>query len=280
LIQEFEPFTFPMGFYAALADQSYTFPHYGVFSTELLRDYFRRHELGVFAEGREAGEHHSVAFANTITDVGRIDVQDLAGRSPKKLLFYARPEPHAARNMFELGIAALARAAQAGLFARGWELYGIGTVGSARTIPLGNGVAMRLLPRQTQETYREVLRGHDLGLALMYTPHPSLVPIEMASAGMWTVTNTFANKSETTLQAISSNLIAVPPTVEGVLHGLRQAVAQSDDLEQRVRGAQVNWSTSWEQSFHAGVMARIKEFVETGRTSTKAPASQEMPQAA
>ena len=29
----------------------------------------------------------------------------------------------------------------------------------------------------------------------MYTPHPSLVPIEMASAGMLTVTNTFENKT-------------------------------------------------------------------------------------
>ncbi len=280
LIQEFEPFTFPMGSYATLADQSYTFPHFGVFSTELLRDYFRRHGLGVFAEGPEAGERHSVAFENTITNVGPIAVSDLAGRSPKKLLYYARPEPHAARNMFELGIAALTRAAQAGLFASGWELYGIGTVGGARTIPLGYGVMMRLLPRQTQETYRDVLRSHDLGLALMYTPHPSLVPIEMASAGMWTVTNTFANKTEAALKAISSNLIAVPPTVDGVLHGLRQAVAQSDNYEERVRGACVSWSTTWEQSFHAGVMARIKEFFEAGRISGESPAGQELPQAA
>jgi hypothetical protein len=261
LIQEFESFTFPMGSYATLADQSYGFPHYGVFSTELLRDYFRCRGLGVFAAGPEAGEHQSVAFENTITDVGPVGVSDLAGRSPKKLLYYARPEPHAARNMFELGIAALARAAEAGLFAHGWELYGIGTVDGAHTIQLGHGVTMRLLPRQTQETYRDVLRGHDVGLALMYTPHPSLVPIEMASAGMWTVTNTFANKTEAALKAISSNLIAVPPTLDGIFHGLRQAVAQSDDYERRVRGACVNWSTGWEQSFHAGVLARIKEFL-------------------
>src|SRR5205807_669948 len=40
LIQEYEPFTFPMGSYAALAAQSYRFDHYALFSTELLRDYF------------------------------------------------------------------------------------------------------------------------------------------------------------------------------------------------------------------------------------------------
>ena len=37
LIQEYEPFTFPMGTYAALAEQSYGFEHFALFSTELLR---------------------------------------------------------------------------------------------------------------------------------------------------------------------------------------------------------------------------------------------------
>ncbi len=41
LIQEYEPFTFPMGTLASLADQSYSFPHYAIFSTDLLQDYFR-----------------------------------------------------------------------------------------------------------------------------------------------------------------------------------------------------------------------------------------------
>src|SRR5205085_8358164 len=48
LIQEFEPFTFPMGTLVALARESYTFPHFALYSTELLRDYFRRHGLGVY----------------------------------------------------------------------------------------------------------------------------------------------------------------------------------------------------------------------------------------
>ena len=53
LIQEYEPFTFPMGAFAALARQSYELPHFALFSTELLRDYFRVHGLGVFSDGSE-----------------------------------------------------------------------------------------------------------------------------------------------------------------------------------------------------------------------------------
>jgi glycosyltransferase involved in cell wall biosynthesis len=266
LIQEFETFTFPMGTYAALADQSYTLPHRAVFSTEFLRDYFRQHDLGVFAEGRELGEHHSMAFENTITAVGRITVPDIAGRLPKKLLYYARPEQHAARNMFEMGVAALTRAVKAGCFGKVWEFSGIGTVETAGRIPLGNGVVMHLLPRQSQETYREVLRAHDLGLSLMYTPHPSLVPIEMASAGMLTVTNTCGNKTANRLREISTNLIAVAPTLEGVQGGLQYAVANIENYEQRVRGAKVKWATSWDHAFHAQFMARLKEFMDEAST--------------
>ena len=50
LIQEYEPFIFPLGSAAALARQSYDLPHRALFSTALLRDYFAEHRIGVFAE--------------------------------------------------------------------------------------------------------------------------------------------------------------------------------------------------------------------------------------
>ena len=40
-IQEYEPFTFPMGSYYALAHESYSFPHVALFSSPTLREYFR-----------------------------------------------------------------------------------------------------------------------------------------------------------------------------------------------------------------------------------------------
>jgi hypothetical protein len=103
----------------------------------------------------------------------------------------------------------------------------------------------------------------------MYTPHPSLVPIEMASAGMLTVTNTCGNKTGDLLRAISTNLIAVAPTLEGVQEGLQLAVANIGDYEQRVRGARVTWATTWDQAFHAPFLDRLKEFLDcpSGRTA-------------
>ena len=267
LIQEFETFTFPMGAYAALADETYTYPHFAIFSTEFLRDYFRQRQLGVFSQQeRESGEQLSLAFQNAITSVGSISKSQIANRKPRRLLFYARPEPHAARNMFDLGILALGKAIEEGFFADDWEFNGIGTVGTSQSIPLPLGKRMMLLPRQSQAAYCEILRSHDIGLSLMYTPHPSLVPIEMASAGMLVVTNTFANKTSERLQEISTNIIAVEPTLKGILYGLREAVDRVNDYDHRVKGANVNWSTNWNLSFNDSVLAQIDVFIDRAIT--------------
>jgi glycosyltransferase involved in cell wall biosynthesis len=258
LIQEHEPVTFPMGSYAALADGSYDLPHAALFSTELLRDFFRARGLGVYAAGVEAGDRRSAAFENAITPIDPPSAAELAARSPRRLLFYARPEPHAARNMFELGMLALGRAAERGAFADGWTLHGIGTLGGARRLDLGGGAALELLPRTAQQEYAQVLRDHDVGLALMYTPHPSLVPIEMASAGMLTVTNSYANKTPEALAAISPNLRCAPPTIDGVADALCAATAAAGDVETRVRGSRVAWSADWDTSFGDELLARVE----------------------
>lgn len=261
LIQEYEPFTFPMGTFASLANQTYAFPHYAIFSTELLREYFRENRIGLFAAGNGAGENDSISFQNCISSVGEVRPEDLANRAPKKLLFYARPEDHAARNMFEIAVLSLAEAIRSGYFTGDWEFYGIGTVGGSARLELSNGVHMTLLPRQSQEAYRQVLRGHDLGLSLMYTPHPSLVPIEMAAAGMLVVTNTFANKTGEKLKAISANIIAAEPTIEGIAQGLKTAVSGVEDYGRRAQGSRVNWPTRWEDSFDEKFLSRIKQFI-------------------
>jgi glycosyltransferase involved in cell wall biosynthesis len=257
LVQEYEPFTFPMGTYAALARESYDLPHRALFSTELLRGWFRRHAIGVYAQEVEAGDRASIAFQNAITAVEPPAAEELRARQTRKLLFYARPEAHAARNMFELGALALSRAAGEGVL-DGIELHGIGTVQAGGRLDLGNGAVLDLLPRSGQAAYAQQLRDHDIGLALMYTPHPSLPPIEMASAGMLTVTNSFENKTADALSAISTNLIAAEPTVEGVVEGLRQAVAGAGDVERRVRGGAVDWSRDWAESFGDDVMERVE----------------------
>ena len=109
--------------------------------------------------------------------------------------------------------------------------------------------------------YGEMLGGYDVGLSLMYTPHPSLVPIEMASAGMLTVTNTFETKTAERLTAISANLIPAEPSIEGVVGGLAVAVGRVDDHAARIRGAAVDWSDDWEESLDGPIMSHVERLL-------------------
>lgn len=262
LVQEYEPFIFPMSSAAAMCRASYDLPHTALFSTDLLRDWFALNRIGVFAQGLDAGHGASATFDNAITPVGPREARDLRREGPKRLLFYARPEEHAARNLFEIGVMALDRALVAGRFA-GWDLVGVGTVepgGSELPLP-ASGRSLRLLPRSAQTDYADLLRSSDVGLALMYTPHPSLVPIEMAAAAMPTVTNTFENKDAAALARISSNLIAAEPSVDGVSAALAEAEERSRRLDQRAAGSRVNWPSGWAQALDDDVMVEVERLL-------------------
>ena len=262
LIQEYEPFTFVMGSWAAIARQTYDFPHFGLFSTSFLRGWFAARGEGVYAAGRERGDLDSVDFQNAITAVEPPSLGELRSRETRRLLFYARAEPHAKRNLFELGLIALSEAIERGIFGPEWEFFGVGSVEGRSRIALPRGMHLDVLERRAQVAYGRMLAEHDVGLSLMFTPHPSLVPIEMAAAGMLTVTNTFETKTAAALEAVSANMIAVEPTIEGVVGGLGRAVERAGDADARIESARVDWPSDWERSFDPAVMARIDELLE------------------
>ena len=171
VIQEYDPLTFPVGTMGAIARQAYTYPHFAVFSTEFLREYFRDHGLGVFAAGREAGDRASTSFQNAITAVDPPSEAEMR-KQANSLLFYARPEPHAERNLFELGVMALAEAIDDGCFPGSWRYSGIGALRHG-SVGITDRTSMELLPRLSQNAYRSLLREHSIGLSLMDTPTPA-----------------------------------------------------------------------------------------------------------
>ena len=247
LIQEYEPFTFPMGSHAALAAESYRLPHAALFSTELLRDYFRRHGLGVYAAGAATGDgYRRRSTTRSRRSTRRTPPRWRAGaragccstpgpsRTPPATCSSSACSPSAARS-------SAARSPTAGACTPS------GPCASGRRLDLGGGASIDLLPRSPQAAYGQLLREHDVGLALMFTPHPSLVPMEMASAGMLTVTNTFENKTAEALAAISPNLLAAEPGIEAVAAALCEAADGADDVERRLRGSDVRWPRDWDE---------------------------------
>ncbi len=255
LIQEYEPFTFAMGSYYAVADESYTFPHTALFSSPQLRDYFSLHQIGIF--GQAWGKtRESAPFENAILQFDEADAFQNRVEGEHKLLFYARPEPHAARNMFEIAYLALSRAIEAGHFdGAKWAFHGIGS--SHDDIDLPKGHTLKMLGKFGLKEYKQRLLEYDLGLSLMYTPHPSLLPLEMAAAGMWVVSNECENKTQAEMSGISTNLLAARPTISGVSEQLAWAAANCDDIAARREGAEVRWASNWDTTFDAKKMKLI-----------------------
>ncbi len=108
-----------------------------------------------------------------------------------------------------------------------------------------------------------MLTGFDVGLALMYTPHPSLVPLEMASAGMIVVTNSFENKTA----GGAARDLREPDRRRAEPAGRHRCARarrwpRRDDHERAGRGAAVRWPTDWQDSFNDEVVDRIVAFLD------------------
>ena len=263
LIQDYEPLFYPGGSFYALAEQALTFPHDALFSTDMLRDYFREQRLGVYAnDGAEARAPSPVIFQNAVKHF-EVSENRMRERKRRRLLFYARPEAtYFARNMFELGVLALRQAISEGHFdLQRWEFDGMGAINRYSNVPLCADAELKMLPKLSLEDYYQALPNYDLGLSLMHTPHPSLTPLDMAAAGLVTITNTFAAKTAARMSEISGNIIAVPPTIEDIRKGLIDALSEVEDFEKRAQGARLNWSRSWEETFGADVIAAVKQSV-------------------
>ncbi|WP_459677138.1 rhamnosyltransferase WsaF family glycosyltransferase [Acidisoma sp. 7E03] len=258
MIQEYEPYFLPMNSISALFQQAYDFPQVALFSTALLADFFRREKIGVFK--RPGGEADAAIFSNAIQKFH--PKRETLQRSERRLLVYARPEEHAARNLFELAMIALAKLARdPRISLENWSFHGIGSIDRRVNLELAPGLPLQLLPKTSLQEYIDMMPRFDVGLSLMLTPHPSLVPLEMASAGMWAVTNTFANKTSEALAAISSNLIGVAPTVDAIVDGLVQAMQRVDDLDARLAGAEIDWPVDWDAAFPLESLDRMRRFL-------------------
>lgn len=270
LTQDYEPVFYPRGVMYALAEESYRFPHLALFSTEFLRDFSKEHRIGVFDEGPSFGEQRSTSFQNAILAEAPT-LAEISGRKKKKMLFYARPEPHAERNLFPMGLIALRQLIADGAFDLSqWEFHGIGTTTPSADIPLAEGAELVVLPRLGLDEYHKLLKDYDLGMSLMLSPHPSLVPLDMAAAGMPTVTNTYETKTADRLKAISTNLVPGEPTLAGIKSALAEAIQRVGDYGGRIAGAHLHWARTWDQAFNQDVMRLLRSWLEIP-PSSKAP---------
>lgn len=246
LIQDYETNFHPANSHFALADATYDMNYYALFSSESLMRFFIERNIGGLVTRGLKHTFFNNACASSLPSLE--DFQRLNEQKPRKsLVFYSRPVVD--RNMFELAALVLVEAFTRGIISPDtWDCYGMG---------LGEGVLQLLpkvrsstLPRMTLSDYMAKLPEFDVCLTLMASPHPSLIPMDLAGSGAVVVTNTFRTKTSEYLEDISRNIIPAEANLEDLIAALGLAVARSSDLQARHRNAEeMKYPRSWSNSF-------------------------------
>ena len=250
-IQDFEPIFFPHDTNYLEGLESYKYPHFAIYSTQFLEKWFveKGYGQGEFIQSAHTRQMFSYASEPAIKPWKSFNKSVFSEPNrTRKIIVYARR--HADRNAYELTIDTLSAAVCEGFFDQeAWEIIGVGATADA-TEHLGRhcGRHKRMMVRENipENEYRKIVSSGDVGLSLMASPHPSLPPFDFAAAGLVTLTNSFATKTQDMFNKVSSNFVVAEPTLPELLEGLATAIEKSKDIDARAAGAKLSWESEWD----------------------------------
>jgi hypothetical protein len=176
-------------------------------------------------------------------------------RQKMNFFFYARPNN--VRNLFYRGLEAIEGAVFKGILKfDSWDFHFAG-----KDIPKIKimGYPIKTYQNMNWSEYAALVRKMDLGLSLMYSPHPSYPPIDLAASGAIVVTNLFGNKQN--LSQYSKNIICRNFDTESLISGLEDGVNLALDLKTRQENyRQQTILRDWRKSFK-DVLFRLDELL-------------------
>jgi O-antigen biosynthesis protein len=243
---------------------TYEMNYTAILNSRFLADFFHQNRVGRF---RAPGFFERSAVLEITVDRSKFYFEARTEkRKKKRLVFYARPT-RARRNLCELGVTALLRAAKAGIVdAKEWYIVFMDGE-NVPPIDLGKGMMIQCIPWKSHDDYARTLRESDIALSLMLSPHPSYPPLEAAASGAVVVTNTYDCKSEHRLKEISGNIIPINPSLSAIVDGLREAVRRASDLKSREEASRIHLPQTWDESFDR-ILPRSLEMFEECRATT------------
>lgn len=238
LLQEDERMFYPFGddrfrCEAVLRNQDINF----VINTKLLYDY-------LVCDGFDNIGKHGLWFEPAFPTQVFHPVEKERG-AKRKFFFYARPNN--LRNLYYLGIEVIEKAiVQNILTLDEWDIYLVGK--DIPEITFSGGFEPIRCENFSWSEYAQLVGTVELGLSLMYTPHPSYPPLDMVASGAVVVTNRFANKDD--LSNYSANLICANLNCDALVDALRQAMALVNNPVLREQNYQNNGLvTDWQETF-------------------------------
>ena len=243
IIQDYESIFYANSSISALIENTYSFNYFPLFSTQALKDFFYKNNIGNISDRIQSYE-----IFNTAASAYLPNYNEFSNRSgKKKFVFYGRP--HRKRNCFELGIEVIAQAVEKGILSTDeWDFYSVGA--SEGKIKINNDLSIYALPFMSVSEYKKIIYQYDLALSLMMSPHPSMVPIDLALSGVPVVTNTYKNKDEKYLKSISENIYSSNLNIDSLLYTLEKACEKVNDYKTRYENAKKSdYPQNWDYVF-------------------------------
>lgn len=228
LLQEDERMFYPMGDEHLLCSRILSHPELQfAVNSRLLFDH-------LVASGLDNVARNGIAFEPAFPPRVFRRAERPAPAARRTLAFYARPNN--SRNLFHFGLELIETAISRGILSLDqWDIVFLG-----KDIPDIRLDAGRYTPRRLENLswhdYAAFTGTVDLGLCLMYTPHPSYPPFDMCASGAVVVTNRFGNKTD--LRHYCENILCGDPQIDSMLDALRRGVALACDEPARSRNHQ------------------------------------------
>lgn len=233
IIQEVETFFYNYGSERLLCEQIMEDPNIDfIVNSHYLHDYFVKNNPNITKHGC----YFEPAFPSEL-----YSKKDFMNKNKYKLFFYARPNNP--RNLYTVGVELLQKAVDRGVLnLEEWDVYCVGQ--DAPIIHFSTGKDSINMGQLSWTEYAKFLADVDLGLCLMYTPHPSYPPFDVASSGGVVLTNKMLNKQTFDM---CQNVIMEDLNEEDFMRGFEKAVALAKDTERRQRNYEEstiprNWS--------------------------------------
>ena len=226
IIQEVETFFYNYGGEHMLCEQMMHNPNIDfIVNSGYLNQYFEKNEPQIVANGC----YFEPAFP------AKLYGQKVFTRKERyKLFFYSRPNNP--RNLYTVGVEMLKKAVEKGIIdTNEWDIYCVGQ--NAPIICFSNGAQSKNLGQLTWTEYAQFLADVDLGLCLMYTPHPSYPPFDVACSGGVVLSNKMLNKTSFDM---CKNIILADLDEESFMVSFTEAIALAKNMELRKKNYEEN----------------------------------------
>lgn len=239
-IQDYEPDFHAEGDVKEFVKNAFLLKHRAIYNTHKLLEYFRD-ETDIF---RRHGQSYRYCHIDNYIERPRKTPAELIqlsrSKRTRKLVFYGRPEGHAARNNFATFVLGLRRAAERGVFDNDlWEFVSVGSLSYEGSVRISGNLKLEIVAKMAYDDYINMLETGDVGVSFISTPHPGIVHFQMAAYGLITVTNVTKLRTKEWLSSINKNIIGVDLDPESISAGLSLAADRSTDLQRRFSEAQI-----------------------------------------